>query len=222
MKEKTEYQLYKETLMGVGKTHNRVYIQAILDPNMDTRSLAIYLALVKMCKYKTADKSKQQYRISSSNIQEVTGIVNSNQVKSIKKLISLGYITRSDKRSKGGYKYSVLQIKKAQFLALSDDDFNELSNDRDQFRSLLTLLALSNGNDNLPTIEEASKKLKCKRMSSSKYDKLKKLRRQQSDLELHEKLSNKHSIKATAINNSVVSQEGWFVNVSKNINLKQY
>tara|TARA_R110000744_G_scaffold5822_2_gene20592 strand:+ start:432 stop:1034 length:603 start_codon:yes stop_codon:yes gene_type:complete len=184
MKEKKQYQSLRKEMTKEGNWRKMPY-NVILDKNVSSSMLSIYAALVKECPYRVAkdsDTQKSRYKITRETIEALTGITNTSAA--IKKLKKLGYIT--EQKTKGlESKYQIIEQKGA-YSPLRLEDFDLLRKDRARFNLTLENLALSNGNDELPSYKESSEKFGVNAISRAKYRNLVKVRAGRTDVELHE------------------------------------
>ena len=136
---------YFEHINEITTTNNykKVDIDIILDTELTKNDLAVYLAILRAVNF-----NGNHTVITNKTITKYTGIKQDKQSRHIEKLMNKGYVYRMP--SNGGYKYIVGEISN-RFIKVTLDGFNNLESNVIDYTRKLRYLALSDGNDQLPS-----------------------------------------------------------------------
>jgi hypothetical protein len=131
--------------------YKKIDNKIVLDLELTKNDLAIYLAIVKHSSFK---KGFMQ-RIHHVAIQNITGITQSNQVRSIKKLEDKKYITTSKVLGcTTGYS---INMNPSKYLIVKMEQLNSSSSVIKHIRTLRGIV-LSSGNNRIPSFKASEKK----------------------------------------------------------------
>lgn len=155
----------------------------ILDGELTTNDLAIYIAIQHAANFDGTLK-----KLRSNRIEDISGVLQPNQGKSLDKLEAKGYILRVS--SDNCYAYSIPERDyDEKFLVISLASMTTMRNDVKEYVSKLKCLVLANGNTTLPSYK------KCKEyVSRYEYRQLKNIERAyESAIDMYESIHIRRS-----------------------------
>jgi hypothetical protein len=118
----------------------------ILDGDLTTNDLAIYIALQHATNF-----DGTLSKITSNRIENISGVIQPNQGRSLDKLETKGYILRMDSGD-NGYAYAIPEKEyDEKFVVVPLTSMTKLRYDAKTYVSKLKCLVLANGNSTLPS-----------------------------------------------------------------------
>ena len=175
----------------------------LFDNELTKNDIAIYIAI----KYSTNfDETKTL--VNHKKITKLTGILQPNQSQYIDRLESKRYIIRES--SADGFEYSVVGFGDGyKFTTLSFTSVENMTNDTKLFVNKLTYLALSSGNNRMPTYATCQDKLG--KLSRRRYKSIK-----DSAMGIEEDVDIYDSLSHTASKELSIEDSGNTLNVDNN------
>ncbi|MBO6881450.1 hypothetical protein [Winogradskyella sp.] len=130
----------------------KIDYDVILNGSLSINDKAVYLAILRYISFTKTYKTK----IASSQIEDITGIIQQNQTKSIKKLMDVGVISVFGSRFENTF---LLTKEPKTFLPIKLEQFEGIKYYRKNYIRRLTGIMLSNGNNQIPTYRTCLKKM---------------------------------------------------------------
>jgi hypothetical protein len=141
-----------DTYIKEGDFFRRVNHAVILDNRITFEDIAVYIGIL----YYSSIKKNYYQLIESSQIKNVTKVLQPNQSRAIRKLVEFGYIkVKHFKDNK--IKFCIVEPKK--FFRMKREQFDSMKYSRKVWINIVIGLVLSNENNCIPSLEACRKKM---------------------------------------------------------------